>query len=153
MSLVVERSDDARIWLALYEGEVALLRSCGRARATAVAEAPCSPCCWDLPTTAASAAADAERAALVRGVVEIDTAALGARSAARATPARSHSAGANYSTLCATVGVRARLALAVATSTRAGGGAVDVFEAAAAAALNGFAGGGGGDDDGSDELL
>ena len=76
-----------------------------------------------------------------------------ARSAARATPPRSHSAGANYSNLCTTVGVRARLARAVATSTRAGAGAVGVFEAAATAALGGFAGGGGGGGDGDDELL
>ena len=77
MPLAVERSDGVRIWLALCEGEEALLRSCGRARrATAVAE--CSPCCTHLRTTAASAAADAERAALACGVVEIDAAALGA---------------------------------------------------------------------------
>ena len=76
-----------------------------------------------------------------------------ARSAARATPPRSRSAGANYSNLCTTFGVRARLARAVATSTRAGAGAVGVFEAAATAALDGFAGGGGGGGNGGDELL
>ena len=37
MPLAVERPDGVRIWLALCEGEEALLRSCGRARrATAV---------------------------------------------------------------------------------------------------------------------
>ena len=41
-------------------------------------EAPCSPRCTHLRTTVASAVAEAELAALARGVVKLDAAALGA---------------------------------------------------------------------------
>ena len=41
-------------------------------------EAPCSPRCTHLRTTAASAATEAELAALARDVVKLDAAALGA---------------------------------------------------------------------------
>jgi hypothetical protein len=43
-----------------------------------VTEAPCSPRCTHLRTTAASTAARPELAALARGVVKLDAAALGA---------------------------------------------------------------------------
>ena len=94
MPLAVERSDDARIWLALCEGEEALLRSTaaeqgGRQRWRSVRRAACI-CARRRPSLRPTPSVPRWCAVWPRSMPP-----RSARSAARATPPRSRSASAS----------------------------------------------------------